>query len=109
MKHKKTPTLKIKLLKRLRAEAYRRIGVIKFSDKKYRIVLDKLTSRRGLSKFNEYSWHLYQDEYSYLVVEREDDVCDTLEEAKIICDDYRRLYILREVRKLRTGNVNRYY
>ena len=54
-------------------------------------------------------WKLYGDKYQYQVFNRKDEVCDTLEGAKMVCDFYRRAYILNEVRKMRMGNVRRMY
>ena len=100
------PTLKTKLLRKLRFEAYCNIGVFKFSDGKYRIVYD-LSYLDNVNRFNESEWKMYKDNYLFKVF-NEEDGCDTLEEAKELCDRYRRAYILKRVRQLR-GNQHRYY
>lgn len=108
MRQKKVKPLKTKLLKRLRGEAYGKFGVFKFSDGKYRVVYDK-TFWNDVTEFNEKHWRAYGDEYQYQVFNRDVEVCDTLERAKIVCDYYRRQYILREVRRIRQGNHRRFY
>lgn len=108
MRQKKVKPLKTKLLKRLRREACGKVGVFKFSDGKYRVVYDK-TFWNDVSEFNEKHWRAYGDEYQYQVFNRDAEVCDTLEEAKKVCDHYRRAYILREVRRMRNSNERRYY
>ena len=104
----KRNTLKTKLLKMLRSDARNRIGVFKFSDGRYYVVYDT-SFMHDVSNFNEKEWKMYGDEYHYQVFNRKDEVCDTLEEAKEVCDYYRRQYILNEVRKKRMGNVRRMY
>ena len=101
------PTLKTKLLRKLRYEALCKFGVFRFSDGKYRTVYDT-SVLNDVNRFNEIEWETYKDDYYCHVFNREKDVCDNLEEAKKICDDYRRAYILRRVRELR-GNRYRYY
>lgn len=100
--------MKTKLLKKLRREAYWKLGVFKFSDGKYRVVYDK-TLWNDVSEFNEKDWIRYGDDYHYQVFDEDCEVCDTLEEAKDVCDHYRRQYILREVRRMRNKNDRRYY
>lgn len=108
MKQKKVKPLPTKLLKKLRREAYWKMGVFKFSDGKYRVVYDK-TYWNDVSEFNERHWRAYGDKYQYQVFNEKEEVCDTLEEAKEVCDCYRRNYILREVRRMRNSNDRRYY
>ena len=108
MEQKKVKPLPTKLLKKLRREAYWKLGVFKFEDGKYRVVYDK-TYWNDVSEFNEKHWRAYGDKYQYQVFNRKDEVCDTLEGAKMVCDFYRRAYILNEVRKMRHNNKRRYY
>ena len=108
MRQKKVKPLKTKLLRKLRREAYWKLGVFKFEDGKYRVVYDK-TGWNDVTEFNEKHWKIYGDKYQYQVFNRKDEVCDTLEGAKKLCDYYRISYILNEVRKKRMGNVRRMY
>ena len=109
MKQKKVKPLKTKLLKRLRSEAYWKLGVFKFSDGKYRVVYDT-SCMNDVSRFNEKEWRMYGDESFFQVFDKtKDDVSDTLEDAMKVCDYYRRQYILNEVRKKRYGNDRRMY
>lgn len=100
-------TLKTKLLKKWRKEANARIGVFERDNGRFIIVFDK-------------SWYGsvsdFSDDYDgknmkpYQIMEEE---YETLKEAKMICDCYRRRYILREARKeycrYKFGNPTRKY
>jgi len=108
MRLRKQKTLRTKLLKRLRSEAYWKLGVFKFEDGKYRVVYDK-TLWNDVSGFDEKEWKRWGEESHYQVFDRPDEVCDTLEEAKHVCDYYRRQYILNQVREMKMGNVRRMY
>ena len=100
--------MKTRLLKKLRNEAYWKLGVFKFSDGKYRIIYDK-TLWNDVSEFNEKHWKMWGNEYQYHVFNDENEVFDNFDTAKSLCDRYRRNYILGEVRKMKFNNKKRYY
>ena len=108
MRLRKQKTLRTKLLRKLRSEAYWKLGVFKFSDGKYRVVYDK-TVLNDVSKFDEKEWKRCGEESGFQVFDDADEVCDTLEKARDVCDFYRRQYILNKVREKKMGNVRRMY
>ena len=108
MKQKKAKPLKTKLLRKLRNKARCKLGVFKFSDGKYRVVFDR-TLYEDVSRFDEKEWRRWGDEYGCEVFNKKDDVSDNLEDAKKVCDHYRRQYILNKVREKRLGNATRMY
>lgn len=96
--------MKVALLKDLRRQAHRKLGIFKFSDGKFYPVFDTSIYMPMLSDFDEKRWRSGMDN-DYQVFEG----YDTLEDAKVKCDCLRREYILRELRKMKGGNSNRYY
>lgn len=97
--------MKTKLLKSLRNQSIEHVGV--FKDKSgYMVIYDKNIYLPDLSYFvpdernTEYSCKRYQ------VLEEN---VETLEEAKNMCDFYRRSYILQQVREMKYKNRRRVY
>lgn len=90
--------MKTKLLKQLRGEAERRVGVLYYKGE-YLVIFDKaIMYSSSFEKFEAYPAR-------YQVCSRN----DTLEKAKNSCDAFRREYILMAVRKMRYGNPDRLY
>lgn len=100
-------TLKTKLLKKWRHEANVRIGVFERDNGRFIIVFDK-SWYGSVSNFNENYDKKNMTPYQIMKEEYE-----TLEEAKEMCDYYRRQYILREARNeycgYKFGNPARKY
>lgn len=94
--------MKTKLLKKLRAESRWHYGVFKNNDGLYEVVHDRDMMCPDLSKYGKDEW-VSRDRFE--VVETVGD----LELAKKLCDDYRRGFILRMVRKMRYGRIDRLY
>ena len=92
--------MKTKLLRKLRRDSQDKFGVFK-ENGTYTIVFD----RAICPDVGEFDRNL-KDDFQILNEEIE-----SLEAAKNICDDYRRRWILDEVRKLRYKSVkeNRFY
>ena len=94
--------MKTKLLKKLRAQARWHYGVFMNRDGLYEVVHDLDLLCPDLSKYGSNDFR-YRDKFE--VVE----VVGDLEAAKKLCDDYRRGFILRRVRNMRYGTIQRYY
>ena len=94
--------MKTKLLRKLRSEAWARIGVFMQDDGNYRVVFDK----RIIGNVGEYNpvELLYQK--SFQVVHKD---IEKLSEAIEWCKGARREFILMEARKHRYGTRNRIY
>ena len=99
MKNKKN-CLKVKLLHSLRLQSEMHIGVFRKGGK-YTVVFDK---SRYLADVNEYIKSPNSKTFQIL----EKDV-ESIDEAKKMCDFYRRCFILRQLNEYRYGTDGRYY
>ena len=81
--------MKTTLLKSLRKQANRKLGVFKLSDGSYAIVWDK-TLWNDVSEFDEKDWRTHGNDYQYQVVR----TAHTYNEAVKLCDECTRTYIL---------------
>lgn len=99
--------MKTKLLKKWRQEAVNRIGVFETADGTFSVVFDK--SFYGyVSDWREDYSEKYKAGYQII-----NSGIKTLEEARVMCDGARRIFILREARKewreRYYGSEQRYY
>lgn len=94
--------MKTRLLRKLRGEAWNRIGVFVQDDWNYRVVFDK----RIIGNVGEYNPVELLYEKSFQVVYKD---IEKLSEAIECCKEARREFILREARKYRYGTRNRIY
>lgn len=92
--------MKTKLLHSLREQSKRKIGVFSSDDNTYRIVFDRDAICPDISQFNGE----VDNEYQLL-----ETGIKTLEEAKTLCDMYRRKWILQVIREMKYNNSKRYY
>ena len=101
MKNKRN-CLKVKLLHKLRCDAYNKFGVFK-ENNTYTVVFDKSKISYDVSRYNR----ILAPEYYQII----DEGIENVEEAICNCDSYRMDWILDQVRKLRykSTNENRYY
>ena len=102
-KRKKKGCLKTKLLSELRASARAHVGVFRKSDGTYEVVFDKDKWFYDLSKYGKPE---ERGQSNYQIVETG---VKTLEEARDMCDFYRRSFILQQVRERKFTNAKRYY
>lgn len=101
MKNKKN-CLKVKLLHELRVLSRQHIGVFRDNNSgKYKVVFDK---SRYLGDVSEYSEEPNCEYFQIL----EKNV-ESLDEAKKMCDFYRRCFILKQLNEYRYGTEQRYY
>lgn len=94
--------MKTKLLKRLRQSAQEHIGVFRNENGSYEVVFDKNRFYADVSKYGEDEFY----DRNFQVLEKG---VETLDEAKDMCDFYRRVFILRQVREIKYGNTKRFY
>lgn len=94
--------MKAKLLRRLRHQSKCQYGVFLNKNGLYEVVHDLDLLSPDLSRYGDNDKH---QEKQYEVVE----VVGNIKEAKALCDEYRRGFILRMVRQMRYGNRRRIY
>lgn len=97
--------MKTKLLSDLRRQSREHIGV--FKDKNgYMVIFDKQLYFPDLQYFNPDERYTQDSLKRYQILEEN---VETLEEAKDMCDFYRRSWILQQVREMRYKNRRRVY
>lgn len=103
MKNKKN-CLKVKLLHELRVLSRQHIGVFRDNDSgKYEVVFDKT---RYLGDISQYANEKNKCLSCWQILEKD---VDSLDEAKKMCDFYRRCFILKQLNEHRYGTEQRYY
>lgn len=102
MKNKKN-CLKVKLLHKLRVLSKQQMGVFREENGKYTVVFDK---RRYLGDIYQYADEKNKCLSCWQILEKD---VDSLDEAKKMCDFYRRCFILKQLNEYRYGTEQRYY
>ena len=101
-KKKNNGYLNTKVLSEMRSYGRQKVGVFVNDLGEYMVVLDRYKIGPQVSDFRDSDRP--DNEFQIL----EDNIKD-LEEARKICDEYRRIAILKRVREKRYGNAKRYY
>ena len=100
---KNSKFLKTKLLKKMRAYGRNKVGVFIQDDGRYTIVYD----RNKLSPYvNDYMVNSDRLSTDFEII---DSNIPTIDAARILCEKYRRHFILKRVREKRYGNCDRIY
>lgn len=101
-KKKNSGYLNTKVLSEMRSYGRRKVGVFVNDLGEYMVVLDKYKIDPHVSDFRDSD----RDENDFQILE---DGIKDLEKARKICDEYRRIAILKRVREKRYRNEKRYY
>lgn len=102
MKNKKN-CLKVKLLHELRVLSRQHMGVFREENGKYTVVFDK---RIYLCDISQYADNKNKEMSCWQILEKN---VESLDEAKKMCDFYRRCFILKQLNEHRYGTEQRYY
>lgn len=103
MKNKKN-CLKVKLLHNFRVLSRRHIGVFREENGKYTVVFNK--NRYLGDDVSQYTDDKNKGLSCYQILEKD---VESLDEAKEMCDFYRRCFILKQLNEYRYGTSERYY